>query len=180
MSDAWKKLDLDGQGLQTVNLIMAKQQRHHKTAYLLWLLFPIGAHRVYLKSSALGLVYTALTALGIIFSISDSAGLPFFALEVAFALFDLWWIDKRVLDLNKSLRMHLLMQKGMQTPEDYRGRYVDETHLVDEYSNLKASEKVSDKRAFSQPTELPGKHIPSFAEQEKLLNELVKHKKPNS
>ena len=48
MSDAWKRLDLSGGGLQEANLRLAAALRKRRTAYLLWPAFPPGAHRAYL------------------------------------------------------------------------------------------------------------------------------------
>ena len=52
MSDAWKRLDLSGGGLQEANLRLAAALRRRRTAYLLWLAFPLGAHRAYLHDRA--------------------------------------------------------------------------------------------------------------------------------
>lgn len=100
MAQSWKRSDLGGEGLQAVNLRLARVLRRRPTAYLLWLAFPVGAHRWYLKEPYGALAYCLL-------SVASLLALPFAFGAAAFALFDLWWIDRRVTALNKRLRIEI-------------------------------------------------------------------------
>lgn len=102
MKRSWKRLDLEGGGLQAANLRLARTLRRRGVAYALWLAFPLGAHRWYLKEPWGALAYCGLSA--------AAAFLPALAAAAAaFALFDLWWIDRRVTALNKRLRMQAFL-----------------------------------------------------------------------
>jgi TM2 domain-containing membrane protein YozV len=117
MSDAWKRIDLGGGGLQEANLRLARQLRRRRTAYLLWLGFPLGLHRWYLKDRAGALAYCALS-LGTLFVA------PLAAAALLFALSDLWWIDQRVTRLNKALRMQAYLRPGAEGPtKSYTERF---------------------------------------------------------
>ena len=112
MSDAWKRLDLSGGGLQEANLRLAAALRKRRTAYLLWLAFPLGAHRAYLhdrigawsfrlgSAAALGLLLIDLRA-------AAAAALAIFAV----ALYDLARMDARVTRLNKAIRMQVYLRR---------------------------------------------------------------------
>lgn len=100
MSRSWKRSDLGGEGVQAVNLRLARILRRRPVAYLLWLAFPLGAHRWYLREPYGALAYCLLSLVAFF-----AAPLAFGV--VAFALFDLWWIDRRVTSLNKRLRMEV-------------------------------------------------------------------------
>lgn len=103
MGASWKRSDLAGGGLQAVNLKLARVLRKRTVAYALWLAFPLGAHRWYLRERYGALAYLALTAAAWFF--------PWVAFgSAAFALFDLWWIDGRVTRLNKRLRMEVALR----------------------------------------------------------------------
>jgi hypothetical protein len=116
MGNAWKQQDLGGGGLQQANLKLARTLRKRRTAYALLALFPVGAHRWYLAEPAGALAYCALTALAFF-------AWPFGAAALAFAMFDAWWIDRRVTALNKRLRMAALLGAGPGAPADYAGRF---------------------------------------------------------
>jgi hypothetical protein len=105
MGSSWKRSDLGGEGLQAVNLRLARVLRKRRVAYALWLAFPLGAHRWYLRERYGALAYIALTVMAFAF--------PWVAFgSAALALFDLWWIDRRVTRLNKRLRMQIALQGG--------------------------------------------------------------------
>ena len=109
MTDAWKRLDLDGGGLQAANLRLARALRKRRTAYLLWVGFPFGAHRWYLREPIGATAYCMRT---LALFAAWLAGLP----ALGFALFDLWWIDRRVTRLNKLLRMRAYLRPGAGGP----------------------------------------------------------------
>lgn len=103
MGASWKRSNLGGEGLQAMNLRLARVLRKRPIAYALWLLFPLGAHRWYLMERYGALAYMVLTVAAWFF--------PWIAFgSAAFALFDLWWIDTRVTRLNKRLRMQIALQ----------------------------------------------------------------------
>jgi hypothetical protein len=116
MGNSWKRQDLGGGGLQQANLALARTLRKRRTAYALLILFPVGAHRWYLAEPGGALAYCLLSAL---------AGIawPFGAAALAFALFDIWWIDRRVTALNKRLRMQALLGAGPAPPAGFAGRF---------------------------------------------------------
>lgn len=178
MSEAWKKLDLEGGGLQSVNATMTRLMRHRKTAYLLWLLFWLGAHRFYLRSSGLGLAFIVATATTIaLYFFAPKVAIGLLALTCAFALYDLYWIDRRVADLNKALRIQLYLRADQAPPSNYRGRYTDEhVDILADYVEAKNQERPADRRVSGDHAG-SNKKYSSFSEQEKLLRELAKSKK---
>ncbi|MGA7799977.1 MAG: TM2 domain-containing protein [Gammaproteobacteria bacterium] len=187
MSDTWKKFDLEGAGLQSLNLHLARTLRKPRVAYLLWLLFPVGAHRAYLHERWGNLAYVVLTALTLSLGIALESAywlIPAVA-EGVFALFDLLWIDRRVVAINKQLRMSLYLGTKATPPSGYRGRYTDEEpeSLLQEYVRTKEREKGGHQAAGGgrRDTESgTGKRIPSFADQERMLRELAKARRRES
>lgn len=176
MKQAWKQLDLGGEGLQTLNAQYTRHMRRLPRAYAAMLLFPLGAHRWYLHETYGALSYVALTLAAIAGALT--LGPPGFAApavaELLFAAFDLRWVERRVLALNKSLRMRQFMRPGTAPPENYRGRYPDEG--LDEYVRVKERERAGHQPAADdaqQPGERPAR-APSFNEQEALLRELAR------
>ena len=109
MTDSWKRLDLDGGGLQQANLRLARSLRKRRTAYLLWIGFPVGAHRWYLREPVGAAAYCALT---LATAAAWQAVLP----ALGLALFDLWWIDRRLTRMNKRLRMQAFLRPGADGP----------------------------------------------------------------
>lgn len=176
MSKAWKQLDLGGEGLQSLNASYTRRMRRRPAAYATMLLFPLGAHRWYLKEPLGAMIYLGLTVAAI--AGRFLLGWPGFviaaAAEVLFALFDLFWIERRVTSLNKQLRMSQFMRPGTAPPEDYRGRYPDEG--IDEYIHLKEQERAGHQPA-SPDAEAERPRAPSFNEQEALLRELARSNK---
>ena len=149
MSGAWRRLDLAGGGLQEANREIARTLRRRGIAYGLWLLFPVGAHRFYLAEALGGLVYVAATAALLAFAVAGwtVAALVASAVLVSLAAFDLWWIDRRVTDLNKRLRMRAYLRPVPGAPPGFKGRLTD---------------------AADTPASRPA----SFTEQERLLTEI--------
>ncbi|MDA8107136.1 MAG: TM2 domain-containing protein [Betaproteobacteria bacterium] len=154
MNKAWKSIDLGGEGLQSANVQLARALRRRRTAYLLWLAFPLGAHRAYLREPVgtwlyRGLSVAALAALAFDARIGAALG----ALLAGFALADLFWIGRRLVALNKRLRMQAYLRPAPGVPAGFRGRYRDD-----------------DDEASTPP------RAPSFAEQERLLAELERRR----
>lgn len=182
MSEAWKQLDLAGDGLQTLNARLTRAMKRRGVAYGLCALFPLGAHRFYLESPLGAAAYLALTATALIAGLI--AGWPWALIPAAAALVylavDLVWIDRRITAYNKALRMQSYLRPGKQPPAHYRGRYTDDSAL-DEYLDEKADERAGHQPVDMAALEREGygnkKHIPSFAEQEAMLRELAKRKK---
>jgi hypothetical protein len=180
MKQAWKQLDLGGEGLQTLNAQYTRQMRRRPLAYSAMLLFPLGAHRWYLHEPIGALAYLALTLAATAGALT--LGLFGFAVPaiaaLLFAAFDLLWVDRRVSALNKSLRMSQFMRPGTAPPKNYRGRYPDDG--LDEYLRIKERERaghqpVADDEGQERPATRP--RTPSFNEQEALLRELTRSDK---
>lgn len=181
MRDAWKQLDLEGEGLQSLNLRYSRNMRRPQRAYALMLLFPLGLHRWYLKTPLGALVYPVLCVL--------IAGLwrweggltplaPALAL-LCFLAWDLFWIQKRCIALNKGLRMRQFMRPAAKPPAGYRGRYVDDT--LEDYVKIKESERAghpsADPEASGDQSETGAQPPPSFNQQEAMLQELIRSQK---
>jgi len=158
MSDTWKQMDLEGGGLQSASLRLARVLRHRRRAYALWIAFPLGLHRDYLaaRKSAWGWrLATLATAMIAVWSDPRVAAVAA-AVMLAFAVYDLFWIDRRVTALNKALRKDVyLSQTAPGAPSGFRGRFTDEPAPP----------------AANQDTDRP--RAPSFAEQERLLREIA-------
>ena len=155
MTETWKNLDLGGEGLQQANLRLARTLRRRRTAYLLLLAFPLGAHRAYLHEPVGAWIYRGLTAAALaLLAIDPRASAALGAALAGWALFDLFWIERRVVALNKRLRMQAYLRPAPGVPPGFRGHFTD----ADE----------------ARPTP----RTPSFAEQERLLGELERRRRP--
>lgn len=126
MGKQWEGMDLQGGGLQQVQLAYKQMERTTLGAYLRWLLFPLGWHRFYLREPIAGLAYPAATAAAAL-SHYLAAWPWLWLLPVVGALADLAWIPGRVVKLNKDLRMATMMG-GMQrgAPRGFKGHYTEE------------------------------------------------------
>lgn len=175
MSQAWRHLDLQGAGLQAVNQKLTQHLRRPRVAYGLWLFFPLGLHRFYLHSPAIGLLYPILSGiiliLGWLVPIWTVWLTPI--IPAGLALYDLFWMRDRIPELNKSLRMAAYLGHGAKPPAGYQGRYPgsdDHEALLSAYVRGKESERAGvggrDANVGS------GRGAPSFAEQEKMLRAL--------
>jgi hypothetical protein len=105
-------MDLSGGGLQETNLRLAATLRRRRTAYLLWLAFPLGAHRAYLhdRVGAWGFRLGSAAALGLL--LVDLRAAAALALAVvAVALYDLARIESRLTRLNKAIRMQVYLRR---------------------------------------------------------------------
>lgn len=175
-SRAWKKLDLQGQGLQNANRQLAALLKSRKTAYTLLLFFPAGLHRSYLEDRRTAWFYRLLAVATIaLFALGYRhaallALLPMFGL----ALYDIRWIEGRISRLNKAIRMKVYLGQGHTAPRGFKGRYADDG--LEQYLAQKEGERGG--HAPVQPvtdtdTDRPAR-APSFAEQEAMLRELSK------
>ena len=154
MSETWKRIDLEGGGLQAVNRRLAAALRRRRTAYLLWLAFPFGAHRFYLRSPLGGVAWCVASAASLaLLRGAGGAGLAAVAVLLVLALAELWWIDRRITRLNKALRTQAYLGAAPGAPPGYRGRFGDGAEA-----------------AQSSP------RAAAFAEQERLLAEIERRK----
>lgn len=177
MAKAWKVLDLEGGGLQTANLILARRLKKASWAYFLWLFFPLGAHCLYLEAPRRAALYWILTLLPLAAAYVTSATVALaLALPVlALALYDLRWIDRRRVALNKEIRMRVYLRQGSAPPAGFRGRYTDDADLTG-YLKEKEKERGGHQPVSTRATDT-GKRVPSFAEQEAMLRQMQKEKK---
>jgi len=176
MSEYWKHQNLDGNGLQTINQQYSRLQKNIRTAYFLCALFPLGVHQFYLKSAGRGTLFLGLSVITIILfaipSISPIFASSLFLAEIALLGIDILKMDDQVIHFNKNLKMRLSLQTNTSPPEDFRGRYRDETP-IDDYVSIKNNEIT----AFETKKNGAGKsRIFSFAEQEKLIKEMHQKK----
>jgi len=163
MSDAWKRIDLEGEGLQAANRRLAVALRRRRTAYLLWLAFFVGAHRFYLRAPAGGAAWcVASVATLALYRLAPWAGIGAAAALLAWAIADLWWIDRHLTRLNKALRIEAYLGAGPGAPPGFRGRFVDDAQ--------------ADAAAASATSDAAGR-APGFAEQERLLAEIERRKR---
>jgi hypothetical protein len=180
MTKAWKRLDLGGGGLQSVNLTLSRAMRKRSIAYAWWLLFPVGAHRLYLFDRAGFLGQTALSAIALVALVvlgAQVAGTVALVLAV-WALYDLFWIDRRVTTENKKLRMRVYLQADSPPPKNLRGRFnaEDAEATLAEYTRIKELERsgyATDDRASAQSET----HLPSLQEQETMIRELARRRR---
>ncbi|MEQ1668429.1 MAG: hypothetical protein ABL868_08260 [Sulfuriferula sp.] len=177
MSNAWKKLNLEGEGLQSANLKLVEQMKQRKLAYQLLAIFPLGLHRDYLDEVPGAWVYRLTTVAIIalfIFGFTWSALILLSAMS-GFAIYDIRWIEDRVASINKALRIQAYKNKpATQMPKNFRGRYTDEG--LDSYLQLKEQERGGHVEPGKDPALNSRSRAPSFAEQEALLNAMAKAK----
>jgi hypothetical protein len=150
MDPKWQKLDLEGGGLQAMNLRLARTLRHRRTAWSLLLLFPLGAHRWYLHETGWAVAYLLLTLAAAAGWVGGWTWL-LFALPLLLLLLiaDIAGLDNRIAAFNKRQRMAAYLSPGAGAPADFRGR-------------------IPGKPGQQTPARVPG-----FAEQEKLLRALA-------
>lgn len=149
MNPKWRALDLEGGGLQAMNLRLARLLRRRRTAWLLLPLFPTGAHRWYMHEAVAAIAYPALTLCA---AAGWAAGLPWllFTALAALALLlitDIASLENRIAAFNRRLRMTTYLSPGGGAPAGFRGRTGDD-HPV-------------------------SARVPGFAEQERLLRALA-------
>ncbi|MHB1951382.1 MAG: TM2 domain-containing protein [Acidiferrobacteraceae bacterium] len=178
MAKAWKKWDLGGGGLQSANLALARHRKRPLIAYLLWLLFPLGGHAWYLAAPVRGAVFLGFGLLALASVIAGHAeiGLFIIAAEFLYAIRDLFWVDRRLVELDKQLRLALSLRPGSGAPPAFAGRYTDDG--LDTYLAEKSSERAGHlpPGAASHHSSSGNNRVPSFAEQEALLREHARGK----
>uniref|UniRef100_E6QQP4 Uncharacterized protein n=1 Tax=mine drainage metagenome TaxID=410659 RepID=E6QQP4_9ZZZZ len=174
MSEAWKQLDLEGDGLQALSLKLAQQLKQRKRANLLLLAFPFGLHRDYLEHPLGAWLYRVALILAITAYVLHRSclGSVLVVLMTAAALYDIRWIDDRVATLNKALRMAAYRNRPNRVPENFHGRYVDEG--LDDYLKVKEQERGGHVPAGKDPAFNSNSRMPSFAQQEAMLKALAK------
>ncbi|MGM0552820.1 MAG: TM2 domain-containing protein [Pseudomonadota bacterium] len=181
MRKAWKELDLEGGGLQSLNARLAREMRRRPVAYGAWILFPLGLHRFYLREPFGGGLYVLLTAAALALLVWGPAwwwAAPVAALAIG-GVADLIWIDRRVTGYNKELRKRLFLRKGHRPPQDYRGRYTsdaDAERELDDYRAIKERERAGHPGAVAADDGEQDTHgrrqAPSFNEQEAMLRQM--------
>ena len=174
MSEAWKNLDLEGEGLQSANLRLVKLMKRRPRAYGLLVLFPLGLHRAYLNDARGAWAYRIAT-LAVVTALWFGFGwvaLGLLGTMLAVALYDIRWIEDRVALINKTLRIHLYKAKSTApAPKGFRGRYTDDS--LDDYVKLKEQERGGHVLPGKDPALNSHSRAPSFAEQEAMLKELA-------
>ncbi|MHB1676663.1 MAG: hypothetical protein ACYCSS_03855 [Sulfuriferula sp.] len=181
MSDAWKNLDLEGEGLQSANLKLVQKMKKRKHAYVLLLFFPFGLHRDYLESSLGGWLYRSCTVLFVMALLLGYLwpALVLLAFMSGLALYDIRWIEDKVAAINKALRVQAYKVKpSVGLPKNFRGRYTDEG--LDDYLQVKAQERGGHVAPGTDPALNSRSRAPSFAEQEAMLKALAKSKSDRS
>lgn len=177
MSDAWKNLNLEGDGLQAANLKLVQQMKKRRQAYILLAFFPMGWHRDYLDDIRGGWLYRIASVAAVASFLVGYVwpALALAAVVIGFALYDIRWIEDRVAAINKALRIQSFKTKpATQMPKDFRGRYTDEG--LDDYLKLKEEERGGHVAPGKDPALNSRSRAPSFAEQEAMLNALTKSK----
>ncbi len=185
MPSAWEKMDLQGEGLQSLQIRLKKLQKKKTTAYFYWCLFPLGLHRFYLHQRFAWL-YPAGTAVAGLAAITGS--LILFAVTATApliaALADLPRLQVWISEYNRIQRKKAwFSQKTPPAPGHYQGRPENlegearwETDLK-QYAEIKETERAghpagktpSATKRFGQ-----GQRMLSFAEQERLLATIAK------
>jgi hypothetical protein len=141
LSEGWKRLDLAGAGLQRANLELAARLKRRARAWALLAAAPLGLHRSYLDDPKGAWAWRIAAALAFATAFWDLrvAAAVFGGMVIA-GIYDAWWIDRRVTDLNKGIRREVFLA-GEAPPAGYTGRDLA----------------------------LPARRPPSFAEQERAL-----------
>lgn len=182
MKKAWTQWNFEGRGLQSLNLELHRRLRHVATAYSLWCLFPLGLHALYLgeRRRAAAAVAGSGALVMIILRAPRGAMIAAIVLYLAFALYDLGTLDRRVNAYNKALRIRLTMGAQNSTPPGYRGRYTDDDTDLADYLRVKDQERGGHP---SGPATDPAPSTPgrSFRDQEAALRaHIARHPKPKT
>lgn len=178
MSEAWKQLDLEGEGLQSANLRLVRLMKKRTRAYGLLVLFPLGLHRAYLEEMRGAWLYRALSVTTVLAVMLEHGWIALIlgGFVTSFLLYDIRWIEDRVALLNKKLRMTVYKSKRTAAaPKDFRGRYVDDN--LDDYFKLKEQERGGHVLPGKDPALNSRSRAPSFAEQEAMLKALSASRK---
>ena len=187
MPKAWEKLDLQGAGVQSLQIRLQKLQKKSLYGYLYWGLFPVGAHRFYLEQPwawVFPLISVAILVLAFLGLTWEAVGLV--VVLCAVALWDLSRIGLWISAYNKELRKaSWFAQQTPAAPANYQGRAdsseksVQWQRELQDYTQAKESERAGHP-ATNTPAKkgfAPGQRRLSFAEQERLLAEMAKSPK---
>lgn len=177
MSEAWKQLNLDGEGLQSISLKLAQQFKQRNKAYRLLGLFPLGLHRSYLDHPTGAYLYRTLSvaALAAVIWHAPWMALALLGVMLLGALYDIRWIDDRVAALNKAMRIQAYRSRpAANVPADFRGHYVDDA--LEDWINLKETERGGHVRPGMDPAFNSQTRAPSIAQQEAMLRAMAKAK----
>ncbi|HEY5637745.1 MAG TPA: hypothetical protein VIS77_12700 [Burkholderiales bacterium] len=160
MSDAWKRIDLEGGGLQAANRALHARLKRRDRAWLAWLGFPLGLHRAYLddRRGTWAWRVATLGVLGLAW-FEPHAALGAAGVLLAIALVELALIERRVIARNKALRIEAWLRPAPGAPAGFRGHYTE---------------------AAGEDAAAPGSRAPSFAEQERMLAAIAREKKRRS
>ncbi len=184
MPKAWEKLDLQGAGVQSLQIRLQKLQKKSLWGYLYWCLFPVGAHRFYLEQAwawVFPLVSAAIIGLAFLGLIWEAIGLTI--VLCATALWDLSHIDLWISAYNKALRKASWFAKQTPAaPTNYQGRAdtgekaAQWQRELRDYTQTKEGERAGHPAANAPAKKgfAPGERRLSFAEQERLLAEMAK------
>ncbi|MBU2754764.1 TM2 domain-containing protein [Acidithiobacillus sp. CV18-2] len=187
MPKAWEKLDLKGEGLQSVQIRLQQLQKKTTTAYLTWLGFLLGLHRFYLQRP-LAWAYPVASLVVVILALTLPWPFPLGlgVLILVAALIDLRHLGNWVSQHNREQRKAAwFAQQTPAAPKDFQGRPENldagqqwEKELR-EYRNVKESERAGHpaEPAATKKGFTAGSRRLSFAEQERLLAEISKKKK---
>ncbi|MDA8361021.1 MAG: TM2 domain-containing protein [Gammaproteobacteria bacterium] len=179
MKRAWSHWNFEGQGLQTLNLELTRRLRQTRRAWLLWLLFPFGLHAFYLGEHRRAAAYLAATLvlIALLVSAPPMTGIAWGSAYALAALFDAFTIDRRVVAMNKKLRIALSFASGRSPPRGYQGRYTGGDNDLGDYLQAKEQEQAGHTTKRAAPLRTPGR---SFAEQEALLREQLTRRGPKN
>jgi hypothetical protein len=124
MSEAWKRLDLGGAGLQAANLRLAALLKRRSRAYALLALFPLGLHRSYLEDRRGAWAYRIAAVLAAALVPAEPLAAAAIAAAIAaFALRDILWIEDALARINKRLRVEVYLSQTQGAPSGFRGRF---------------------------------------------------------
>lgn len=173
MPDAWKHLNLQGEGLQSLNLRLTRLLRKPRRAYMLMLLFPLGLHRAYLDDALGTWAWRAGSlAVAALLLWARPWGFLSLALLAVALLADAWRTEKRCAAYNRGLRRRMYFSPGAEPPKGFRGRRLgDAADDLQDYLAQKSGESPSPHVPVTRPAD---SRAPSFNEQETLLKELAR------
>ena len=192
MNEAWKNLDLEGEGLQTLSLRLSQQLKQRTRAYRLLLLFPLGLHRAYLDDNRGAWAYRLAFVLAVSAWLlrRPCIGFSIILLMTGFAVYDIRWVEDRIARLNKAIRMAAWRSRPATAPAGFRGRYTDDSPdeagqtdnasaTPDDWIRLKESERGGHVQPGRDPAYNSRMRAPSIAQQEALLRELARKRPDN-
>lgn len=177
MPDAWKHLNLEGHGLQSLNLRLARELRKPARAYELLALFPLGLHRAYLgdRRGAWAWRLGCLLTLALLLWARPWGLAALVVLALALTA-DALRIGDRCAAYNRALRRRAYFSPGAEPPKGYRGRYSDHDadEIADEMQRYLEEKNKESPSPHTAVVRAPGSRAPSFNEQEALLRKLAR------